>query len=158
MEKQKATLAEELSAFKDEQAKLKDSDKEKAELDAQLQQCTDRKDALETLLEDFTSLYTEQKTLTDIQNTYLALAKTAAERLREYDQMQRTFLNAQAGILAKDLQDGAPCPVCGSVEHPHPHQMERVSLTKEELDVLAQKLQKLQKQREKKSNQALSKR
>ena len=122
-EKQKATLAEELSAFKDEQAKLKDSDKEKAELDAQLQQCTDRKDALETLLEDFTSLYTEQKTLTDIQNTYLALAKTAAERLREYDQMQRTFLNAQAGILAKDLQDGAPCPVCGSLEHPHPAEL-----------------------------------
>ena len=123
VEKQKATLAEELSAFKDEQAKLKDSDKEKAELDAQLQQCTDRKDALETLLEDFTSLYTEQKTLTDIQNTYLALAKTAAERLREYDQMQRTFLNAQAGILAKDLQDGAPCPVCGSLEHPHPAEL-----------------------------------
>lgn len=123
VEKQKATLAEELSAFKDEQAKLKDSDKEKAELDAQLQQCTDRKDALETLLEDFTSLYTEQKTLTDIQNTYLALAKTAAERLREYDQMQRTFLNAQAGILAKDLQDGAPCLVCGSLEHPHPAEL-----------------------------------
>lgn len=122
-EKQKATLAEELSAFKDEQAKLKDSDKEKAELDAQLQQCTDRKDALETLLEDFTSLYTEQKTLTDIQNTYLALAKTAAERLREYDQMQRAFLNAQAGILAGSLQDGAPCPVCGSLEHPHPAEL-----------------------------------
>lgn len=67
--------------------KLKDSDKEKAELDAQLQQCTDRKDALETLLEDFTSLYTEQKTLTDIQNTYLALADTAEKRLREYDRM-----------------------------------------------------------------------
>ena len=52
------------------------------------------------------------------------------------------------------MQPGQPCPVCGSVEHPHPHQMERASLTKEELDVLAQKLQKLQKQREKKSNQA----
>ena len=122
-EKQKATLAEELSAFKDEQAKLKDSDKEKAELDAQLQQCTDRKDALETLLEDFISLYTEQKTLTDIQNTYLALAKTAAERLWEYDQMQRAFLNAQAGLLAKDLQAGTPCPVCGSLEHPHPAEL-----------------------------------
>lgn len=37
--------------------------------------------------------------------------------------MQRTFLNAQAGILAKDLQDGAPCPVCGSLEHPHPAEL-----------------------------------
>ena len=132
-EKQKATLAEELSAFKDEQAKLKDSDKEKAELDAQLQQCTDRKDALETLLEDFTSLYTEQKTLTDIQKTYLALAKTAAERLQEYDQMQRAFLNAQAGLLAKDLQAGTPCPVCGSLEHPHPAELPAHAPTEDEV-------------------------
>lgn len=39
------------------------------------------------------------------------------------DQMQRAFLNAQAGILAKDLQDGVPCPVCGSLEHPHPAEL-----------------------------------
>ena len=122
-EKQKATLAEELSAFKDEQAKLKDSDKEKAELNAQLQQCTDRKDALETLLEDFMSLYTEQKKLAGIQEDYLALADAAEKRLREYDRMQRAFLNAQAGLLAKDLQAGTPCPVCGSLEHPHPAEL-----------------------------------
>lgn len=143
-EKQKATLAEELSAFKDEQAKLKDSDKEKAELDAQLQQCTDRKDALETLLEDFTSLYTEQKTLTDIQNTYLALAKTAAERLREYDQMQRAFLNAQAGILAGSLQDGAPCPVCGSLEHPHPAELPAHAPTEDEVKQAKETYEKAQ--------------
>lgn len=130
-EKQKATLAEELSAFKDEQAKLKDSDKEKAELDAQLQQCTDRKDALETLLEDFMSLYTEQKTLTDIQKDYLALADAAEKRLQAYDQMQRAFLNAQAGLLAKDLQAGTPCPVCGSLEHPHPAELSEQAPTED---------------------------
>lgn len=122
-EKQKATLAEELSAFKDEQAKLKDSDAEKIALDHQLQQHTARKGALETLLADFKALHTEQETLTDIQKDYLALADTAEKRLREYDRMQRTFLNAQAGILAKGLQDGTPCPVCGSLEHPHPAEL-----------------------------------
>lgn len=130
-EKQKATLAEELSAFKDEQAKLKDSDKEKAELNAQLQQCTDRKDALETLLEDFMSLYTEQKKLAGIQEDYLALADAAEKRLREYDQMQRAFLNAQAGLLAKDLQAGTPCPVCGSLEHPHPAELSEQAPTED---------------------------
>ncbi len=122
-EKQKATLAEELSAFKDEQAKLKDSDKDKAELDAQLQQCTDRKHALKALLDDFKNLHEEQKTLADIQKDYLVLADAAKKRLQAYDQMQRAFLNAQAGILAKDLQDGVPCPVCGSLEHPHPAEL-----------------------------------
>lgn len=122
-ENQKATLAEELSSFKDEQAKLKDSDKEKAELDAQLQQCTDRKDALETLLEDFTSLYAEQKTLAVSQEKYSALAAEMDKQHQEFERMQRAFLDAQAGILAKDLQDGAPCPVCGSLEHPHPAEL-----------------------------------
>ena len=88
-----------------------------------MQQHTARKGALETLLADFKALHTEQETLTDIQKDYLALADTAEKRLREYDRMQRTFLNAQAGILAKGLQDGTPCPVCGSLEHPHPAEL-----------------------------------
>lgn len=122
-EEQKTTLAEELSALKDEQAKLKDSGEEKKDLDHQLQQCTDRKHALKALLDDFKNLHEEQKTLADIQKDYLVLADAAKKRLQAYDQMQRAFLNAQAGILAKDLQDGVPCPVCGSLEHPHPAEL-----------------------------------
>jgi len=32
--------------------------------------------------------------------------------------MEKAFYKAQAGILAKSLFDGAPCPVCGSLDHP----------------------------------------
>ena len=143
-EKQKATLAEELSAFKDEQAKLKDSDKEKAELDAQLQQCTDRKDALETLLEDFTSLYAEQKTLAVSQEKYSALAAEMDKQHQEFERMQRTFLDAQAGILAKDLQDGAPCPGCGSLEHPHPAELPVHAPTEDEVKQAKETYEKAQ--------------
>ena len=143
-ENQKATLAEELSAFKDEQAKLKDSDKEKAELDAQLQQCTDRKHALKALLDDFKNLHEEQKTLADIQKDYLVLADAAKKRLQAYDQMQRAFLDAQAGILAKDLQDGAPCPVCGSLEHPHPAELPVHAPTEDEVKQAKETYEKAQ--------------
>lgn len=122
-EAQTTTLAEELSALKDKQAKLKYSGEEKKELDHQLQQCTDRKHTLKALLDDFKNLHEEQKTLADIQKDYLVLADAAKKRLQAYDQMQRAFLNAQAGILAKGLQDGVPCPVCGSLEHPHPAEL-----------------------------------
>lgn len=144
VEKQKATLAEELSAFKDEQAKLKDSDKEKAELDAQLQQCTDRKSALETLLTDFKSLRAEQKTLADSQEKYSALAAEMDKQHQEFERMQRAFLDAQAGILAKDLHAGISCPVCGALEHPHPAELPAHAPTEDEVKQAKETYEKAQ--------------
>lgn len=41
---------------------------------------------------------------------------------RSADAEARFYL-AQAGLLASELRDGAPCPVCGSVHHPSPATM-----------------------------------
>ena len=34
-----------------------------------------------------------------------------------YQQLYQVFLDSQAAILAENLQEGQPCPVCGSVHH-----------------------------------------
>ena len=34
--------------------------------------------------------------------------------------LQLAFLDGQAGVLARGLRDGEPCPVCGSTTHPSP--------------------------------------
>ncbi len=46
-------------------------------------------------------------------------ASTEAAR-QEFHAMQERFLSHQAQVLARQLTDNQPCPVCGSREHPHP--------------------------------------
>lgn len=36
-----------------------------------------------------------------------------------YQQQYQAFLDSQAAILAENLQEGQPCPVCGSLQHSH---------------------------------------
>lgn len=50
-----------------------------------------------------------------------AEAQTAFDAVRSaHDAMERRWENSRAGILAEKLIDGAPCPVCGALHHPHP--------------------------------------
>lgn len=52
----------------------------------------------------------------------------------EYNHLQQGFILAQAGILAQGLKENHPCPVCGSISHPHPAQLSEEVCTKEELE------------------------
>ena len=50
---------------------------------------------------------------------------------------QEALLRAdQASWLAEGLQEGEPCPVCGSIHHPMPAQRKEAAMTKEDLELL----------------------
>ncbi|MDD6489710.1 MAG: SMC family ATPase [Clostridia bacterium] len=51
-------------------------------------------------------------------NEFLELQKTADKKYAYYSELNRRFLDAQAGIIARTLKDGEKCPVCGSTIHP----------------------------------------
>ena len=147
-------LEEQEKQWQQQAEKLSDTDSRAAILMGQQREIRDMAENLKNWQREEENCYRQRQTAKNTQTAYIQAQNIYIRENEVYMQASSAFFDAQAGILAKKLQPGQPCPVCGSVEHPHPHQMERASLTKEELDVLAQKLQKLQKQREKKSNQA----
>lgn len=147
-------LEEQEKQWQQQAEKLSDTDSRAAILLGQQREIRDMAENLKNWQREEENCYRQRQTAENAQTAYIQAQDIYIRENEVYTQASSAFFDAQAGILAKKLQPGQPCPVCGSVEHPYPHQMERASLTKEELDVLAQKLQKLQKQREKKSNQA----
>ena len=147
-------LEEQEKQWQQQAEKLSDTDSRAVILLGQQREIRDMAENLKNWQREEENCYRQRQTAENAQTAYIQAQDIYIRENEVYTQASSAFFDAQAGILAKKLQPGQPCPVCGSVEHPHPHQMERASLTKEELDVLAQKLQKLQKQREKKSNQA----
>ena len=72
---------------------------------------------LRSALRDVQNARTELK---ELQERYEKYAQAAAAAAETYAAMDRAFLDGQAGILAGRLEEGRPCPVCGSTEHPHP--------------------------------------
>lgn len=46
------------------------------------------------------------------------LLRSCQEASAEYEKFYQRFFEEQAGILAKNLREGEPCPVCGSTSHP----------------------------------------
>ena len=81
----------------------------------------------------------------EAQAKYLDRQKNYRQQREKYEAAHTVFLNAQAGILAESLQEGKPCPVCGSVEHPHPHALngEQKPLAREEIEEMASRTAKL---------------
>ena len=70
----------------------------------------------------------------------------------EYENVRRIFLNTQAGFLAREqLRPGKPCPVCGSLDHPHPCELseEHRDLNRETVDLLGKEAETYRKEQEK---------
>ncbi|MDB7862934.1 SbcC/MukB-like Walker B domain-containing protein, partial [Intestinimonas butyriciproducens] len=49
---------------------------------------------------------------------YKKASEASEEATADYEAKNRAFLDEQAGIIAETLENGKPCPVCGSLEHP----------------------------------------
>lgn len=112
------TLLTQLQAMQTSNKALESAASEKAHLELEQAVLSQQRERFCVLLEMANNLKQEQKTLLQMQQQYLSAQTNSQEFKQTYDLLYKAFLDEQAGIMAAELSDGIPCPVCGSVTHP----------------------------------------
>ena len=107
-----------LAAAEAELAALADADTRLLALQNRSAQLTQRGEALAKLEQRLADCQRQAKAAHKAQESYRAAAAAQDEARARRDALERAFLDAQAGLLAESLVEGAPCPVCGSTHHP----------------------------------------
>ena len=107
-----------LAAAETELAALADAGTRLLALQNRSAQLTQRGEALAKLEQRLADCQHQAKRAHKAQENYRAAAAAQDEARARQNTLERAFLDAQAGLLAESLVEGAPCPVCGSTHHP----------------------------------------
>ncbi len=111
-------LADEIKSLKEELASIANAGEEKEKLLRKKEQTDDKKQKSELLKRRLTAFERLEKDLEKAQADYQVARGNAERQTERYNNLNKAFLDAQAGVLAENLRDGEPCPVCGSLTHP----------------------------------------
>lgn len=142
--RQSARLEEQESEQKQREKKLEQGRQERAGLEeagaqrerllgqqTRAQEQSQRLEELSTLL---AGCRQARVNLENAQKRYGVARQKAQAAQEDYTGKNQAFLDEQAGILAQQLAEGQPCPVCGSLTHPTPAQLSPGAPTEEELN------------------------
>ena len=126
-DKQTSSLSEKLKELADAEEKFYKADAAQKEADKRKNDFVEiEKSAAdcEHLLKEFNAL----------QEAYISTQKSYEEFDVNYKHLRKIYMDEQAGIIAQELKDGVPCPVCGSLDHPKPATKSEGAPTKKQLD------------------------
>lgn len=135
---------ENLEKLKEEKSTLEKAGENREKLISEKGAAEEKKNNLETLrktLNEYTAMLSDLEVK---QKIYIEASNYAQQALEDYNCKNKAFLNEQAGILAQQLKENSPCPVCGSTVHPNIAQKSETAPTEEELKKAKQKSDKAQ--------------
>lgn len=102
---------------------------------------------LHQLSEDYDKLLLAEDQGYDLKDEYQKLEDIYLKEKHRYDLIEHRYRLSQAGILARDLKDDQPCPVCGSFNHPHLANLDKDIIYQEDLKKAKQDFDKCCEQR-----------
>ena len=108
------------------------------------------------VLRSFTALTVLREKLSKAQDAYRNAQERLDEASRSYERLNRAFLSEQAGVLAQNLREGEPCPVCGSTEHPRKAALSAEAPSEQQLKQAEQTVKKCREEAERTSGEAMS--
>ena len=152
---QKLTAQEEIiSKYRKEREKLGEEAEENESLQAELEREKRRLEEWNAIDRVQKELTAEQEKLQRAQEEYRQQSAEYQRQKEHYDMLEQNYRDDQAGVLASTLRDGQPCPVCGSMEHPHPAELSGKAPTGQELKRARQEAEQGRSKAEEKSRQA----
>ena len=85
----------------------------------------------------------KQKEMENQKKEYLLAEKSAKTARETLERAEEEYRRSAIGIVVKMLKVGSPCPVCGSIEHPAPAQMEGNLIDEKKLKELREQYEQL---------------
>ena len=130
-----AALEQAEKALPETETRMKEAESRGGEIHALLAQAKQMEDCLPVLGE-----VERLKAALDTQKRELQrLTEDSSRAQAAYTAAQNSYYLSQAGLLARELKAGQPCPVCGSTAHPCPAQITPETVTRQALEQAAQR-------------------
>lgn len=120
LQKDSSEIAEKKVACKDKLDSLKNAGENKIRLLGKSEAIGRKSKDIGDIEKSFAQYDRDKKKLDKLQAIYVANDKDFQEKNAVYEHMNKAYLDGQAGILARGLEEGKPCPVCGALSHPAP--------------------------------------
>lgn len=134
LQKETEALTERIASLAEKLEEQKDCEKKLLEATLRKENCQKQYEQAKQLKEQTQQLSIRKTEQSSRQEQTLDAKKAYEQTRRAADQAQDKMLLGFAGILAKDLEDGTECPVCGAKTHPKKAQLSDEVPTQEQVE------------------------